>query len=437
MTGTSASLPQGVYYGRRADPDNKTAVLFPGQGSQYTGMSRELALNFPVYAGTLAEANRLLSERFEHRFGKGTRLSHFIFPRGCYTDKAKADAAKALTGTDVAQPALGATGAGLWKLMQSFGLQAHMAGGHSYGEFTALFAGGVIDFDALMSLSEARGRIIVDAVKGNGREFGTMAAVKASRHYVEKVISGMEGVVIANHNAPEQCVISGSSSSIDQVTARISGDKVSVVKIPVMAAFHSRFMEPAQSRFAEMIGKISWRSAAIPVYSNTTGKRHADDSAKMMQVMTDHLVRPVEFVAEIESMYRDGARVFLELGPKAVLTRLVSATLGGRQHTAVAIDGNGGGISGMLHAFGQLVCAGVSLDFIRLFEGRGRVDHSPGPETCREQRVKTAWFLNGSRARRANEEVKQVGITMEELSSSTKTELSDKRGGGCFRTGNK
>lgn len=413
LTGKIEVLPQGVFHGEPSETGARAAVLFPGQGSQYTGMSRELALYFPVYADMLSEADGLLSEPFARRFG-GARLSHFIFPRGCYSERAKARATKALTGTDVAQPALGAMGAGLWKLMESFGLRARMAGGHSYGEFTALFAGGVIGFDALLSLSEARGRSIVDAITNTGGEFGTMAAIRAPRDYVEKAISDIDGLVVANHNAPRQCVISGPASAIERASERMALDGVSFTKIPVSAAFHSRFVKPAQSALAEVIGKINWRKADIPVYSNTTGEPHPDDAEEIKRVMTEHLVRPVEFVAEIEAMYRDGARVFLELGPKSVLTKLVDGILDGRPHKAVAIDGNGGGMRGFLAAFGQLLCAGISLDARRLFDSRGLpAAAQAGPSGERE--LKRGWLLNGSCARRADEPLRQVGVTMDDL----------------------
>jgi acyl transferase domain-containing protein/NAD(P)H-dependent flavin oxidoreductase YrpB (nitropropane dioxygenase family)/NAD(P)-dependent dehydrogenase (short-subunit alcohol dehydrogenase family) len=412
LTGKNSSLPKGVYRGSGVY-EGKTALLFPGQGSQYAGMFREVAVHFPVYADVLSEADRFLGERFASRFD-GARLSNFIFPRGCYDDEARAAAEKTLTGTDVAQPSLGASEASLLALMKTFGLKADMAGGHSYGEFTALFAAGAIDFSALISLSEARGRFIVDAVRDSKGELGTMAAVKASREYVDKAIRDVHDLIVANHNGPKQCVISGSEEAIELASRIMMQDGVTVVKIPVAAAFHSRFVEPAKAALAELITETVWRNPAIPVYSNTTGEPHANDPVRIGQVMTDHLVRPVEFVAQIEAMYRDGARVFLELGPKSVLTRLVGSILRGRPHRTIAIDDNGGGVAGMLHAFGQLLCAGVCLDPCKLYRER-EVDESVAESIPADP--KRIWMLNGSRARRASEPVKQAGVTVLEMQS--------------------
>ena len=253
----------------------------------------------------VSEADELLRECFAARFGEDVRLSHFIFPRGFYDEQAKADATRALTSTDVVQPALGAIGAGLWKLMGMFSLVPDMLGGHSYGEFVALFAGGVIDFNTLMSLSEARGRFIVDAVKDASTELGTMAAIQASKEYVEEAMSHIDDIVVANHNAPDQTIISGSTAAIEEAVAKMSQAGVRISKIPVAAAFHSPFVKPAQSALADLIKKTVWRDSKIPVYSNTTGEPHAKNIDQVKQVMADHLVRPVEFLTQIEAMYGD------------------------------------------------------------------------------------------------------------------------------------
>ena len=415
----SVPLPSGLYHGACAAPDGKLAVLFSGQGSQYTNMMREAALHFQLFSETLARADELLSECFAERFSENVRLSHLIFPRGAYSEQAQAAATQALTSTDVAQPALGAVGAGLWKLMRTLGLEPDMLGGHSYGEFVALFAGGYIDFSSLMLLSEARGRFVVDAVKNSGAELGTMASVQAYREDVEKTVSNIDGVIVANHNAPQQSIISGTRSAIQEALTRFAEAGINAREIPVAAAFHSCFIEPAQTPLAKLIAKMAWREdgGEIPVYSNTTGEQHANDIRQIKQLMTEHLVKPVEFLTQIEAMYRDGARVFLELGPKSVLTGLISRILGeARPHKAIAIDGNGGGITGMLKAIGQLLCAGVKLNVIKLFEGRHCIDDNPGDLNQIQREVpmsKHAWILNGSGARSSAEQVKLIGVRMD------------------------
>jgi acyl transferase domain-containing protein/NADP-dependent 3-hydroxy acid dehydrogenase YdfG len=421
LGGAENKLPAGVYGGRADAAPGKIAVLFPGQGSQQIDMLRELALHFPALADTLAEADALLAPAFERRFGTGRRLSQFIYPRGCYGEAARKQAGQALTSTDVAQPALGAVEAGLWRLLQGFGLQADMLAGHSYGEFVALFAGGWLGFDGLMGLSEARGRLIVDAAAAAGAELGSMAMVQAERAAVEQAVAGIAGVLVANHNAPLQSIISGSEQGISQAMERLAAAGCNVSRLPVAAAFHSPFVAPAQTELAKAIAAEVWQEGALPVYSNTSAEAHSGDFAVLRQTMAEHLVRPVEFVAEIEAMYRDGARIFLELGPKAVTSRLAGRILEGQPHHAIAVDDQGGGIAGLLHALARLLCLGVPLDLSPLFAGRdcrpaasGRLEDLCPPEVLPAH----AWLLNGSVARRAGTPAKQVGVTLEQAQTA-------------------
>jgi len=415
LEGKKTLLPTGVYHSD-TQTKGKLAVLFPGQGSQYTSMAREVFLQFSVCADILSDAEQLLAQPFSKRFGENIRLGDFIFPRGTYNQQAKNEATRALANTDIAQPALGAIEAGLWRLMCAFGLKTDMLAGHSYGEFVALYAGGFLNFNDLIKISEARGRLIVDKARQAGTESGAMSAVKASREEVESAINGIKDVVIANHNSPKQIVISGSMQAIKKASEILSQSGKTVIPLPVAAAFHSSFVEPARSSLAEVINKADWKHESnIPVYSNNTAKTH--DALQIKKAMTDHLVKPVEFVAEIEAMYKDGARVFLELGPKPVLTRLVGGILGNRPHTAIAFDDKGGGLTGMLYAFAQLLSAGIEIDVRKLFEGRDclTIDLENITAAHRHPRMpKHAWLLNGSGVRRATDPIKQIGITLEQ-----------------------
>ncbi len=415
-----APLPPGVSHGTAAQPAGKLAVLFSGQGSQYTGMVREAALHFEPVAAALEMADAALRAAFDMRFGAGTRLSQFIFPRGAYDSAAKDRARQRLMSTDVAQPALGAVEVGLLHLMQSLGLRPDMAAGHSYGEFVAQYAAGAIDFDDLIRISAARGRFIVDAASAAGAELGTMAAVNAPRKVVEDVIADIDGVIIANHNAPLQSIISGTREAVKLASAKLAQVGVEAAEIPVAAAFHSSLVKPAQQELSELIDAMAWAPARFPVYSNTTARPHAADTARVKRQMAEHLVRPVEFVAEIEAMHKDGARIFVEIGPKAVLARLTARILEGQPHVAIAID-DGSGLGGLLGGIAQLVCAGVDLDVQALFARRDcRIGDPAAPATLLRTVVlsKNAWLLNGSGARRATEPVRQIGVTLEQAAAA-------------------
>lgn len=410
LAGEASVDPAIVLGDSRVEP-GQVALLFPGQGSQHINMLRELAVLFPVVADTLAEADALLAAGTE-RFARKP-LSQFIHPRACYDEAARQAASTALTNTDVAQPALGAVEAGLLRLLGELGIAGDMLAGHSYGEFVALFAAGQIDFATLMSLSEARGRFIVEAAASAGSELGSMAMVQAPREQVEQAIAAIPQLLVANHNAPQQSIISGSSAGIAQALEALQRAGVNASPIPVAAAFHSPFVAPAQGLLAAAIEAAPWRVGRLPVYSNASATLHAAEPAQVQQAMAEHLVRPVEFVKQIEAMYANGARVFIEVGPKAVLSRLVGRILEGKPHQAVALDERGGGLASLLLALARLHGLGVAFQPRRLFAGRacqvssnGRLDGLWRDASLPRQ----AWLLNGSGARRASEAPRQIGV---------------------------
>jgi len=420
LDGARNVLPPNVSHGTAKSGRGKIALLFPGQGSQYTGMLREEALHFASCAEALAEADGALAQSFDQRYGEGTRLSHFVFPRGAYDESERAHATRALTSTDIAQPALGAVEVALLRLMRGLGLEGDMLAGHSYGEFVALHAAGAIDFETLMRLSALRGQSIIDAARAASSELGTMAAVRAQREEVVRAIAGIDDVIIANHNAPSQVVISGSRLGVESATRALTEAGLGVTPLPVAAAFHSRHVQPARKAFAAAIDAMDWRAPRIPVYANISGRPHAGEVESLKQAMAEHLVHPVEFVSEIEQMYADGARVFVEIGPKSVLTGLTRRILGEQPHVAIALN-KGKGMADLVIAFGQLLCAGIELDVQAFFKGRecriadparlASLKVTPTPS-------RTAWLLNGCSARRAGEPQRQVGVTLEQVSAA-------------------
>ncbi|WP_187807325.1 type I polyketide synthase [Aquipseudomonas alcaligenes] len=411
-----ALIDPAIVLGDSCVEPGQVALLFPGQGSQNINMLRELAVLFPVVATTLAEADALLAAATERFAGKP--LSQFIHPRACYDEAARQAASAALTSTDVAQPALGAVEAGLLRLLRELGIDGDMLAGHSYGEFVALFAAGQIDFAGLMNLSEARGRFIVEAAASAGSELGSMAMVQAPRAQVEQAIAAIPQLLVANHNAPEQSIISGSTAGIARALEVLQQAGINASPIPVAAAFHSPFVAPAQGLLAAAIAATPWQAGRLPVYSNASAALHAGEPVAVQQAMAEHLVKPVEFVAQIEAMYAAGARVFIEVGPKAVLSRLVGRILDGKPHQAVALDERGGGLTSLLLALARLHALGVAFQPRRLFAGRacqpsanGRLDGLWRDASLPKQ----AWLLNGSGARRASEAPRQIGVLQGEM----------------------
>jgi acyl transferase domain-containing protein/NAD(P)-dependent dehydrogenase (short-subunit alcohol dehydrogenase family) len=347
----SWNTPDGAYFAA-GDRPGKLGIIFPGQGSQYTGMHRDIACAFPPMFDTLAAADE------GYLSATGGRLSDLIYPHTPFSGETGEMQEKALRATAAAQPAIGAASLGLLKVLQSFGTEADAVAGHSFGELTALCAAGRLEESDFHELSRLRGRLMAE---GSGDK-GGMLAVSAPLGAVEELLSA-EGLdlVIANRNAPNQAVLSGAKSELERAEALLSSRNIVCKRLPVAAAFHSPLVADAAAPFLGALEKIPLNTGSIPVYANTTAAQYPSDPAAARPVLANQLACPVEFVAMIEAMYGEGVRTFVEVGPGARLAGLVRAILGERDHTAIAVDASSGkrsGIADLARALAQLAAAG-------------------------------------------------------------------------------
>jgi len=371
---------QGIYLAFGA-PRGKVAFLFPGQGSQKTHMLRDLALHFPEFRQSFEQAERVLGGRFPKK------LSSYIYPPPAFDPAVEKQQNLELTDTVVAQPALGVVEIGLCRALERLGVRADMTAGHSYGEYVALAAAGVISDRALFDLSEARGRAIKDTTHD---EAGTMAAVQADANAITKALDGMEGITLANHNSPRQTVISGANDAVRAAIQKLEAAGLTARPIPVACAFHSPLMEPARVLFGQVLAKQTFAKPTAAVFSNTLGGRYPEEPKEIAALLESHLVRPVKFVDEVRAMYEEGARVFVEVGPKGVLTGLARQILDGKDARFIQIDSDKNSLVQFLQALAQLAVAGAPVDAAQLL--RGRVAQAQ-PET-----KETGWMVNGLKA---------------------------------------
>ncbi len=348
----------------------KVAYLFPGQGSQRVNMLKELALYFPELLRTVESADQYLisgSEPAFERF-KTNHLSQYIFPAPTLIEERKAAQQEQLTSTDIAQPALGVCDLAMFELLKQFGLTPDMVAGHSYGEFVALHAAGVIDQSGLLKASVERGRILAQCAEQNP---GAMAAISASAEVVSEAIRAMPGIYLANINTPAQTIISGSVEAIEAAIAAFKAKQIGAKRIAVSAAFHSPLMTGADRALEATLRTIKFKPPVLPVYSNSTAKPYASEVEKIVETLSGHALKPVLFVDQLRAMHDDGARVFVEVGPGAVLSGLTETTLAGRDFTALNCERPGkNGLEHFLSTLGQLAVAGVSIDLGKLFWSR-------------------------------------------------------------------
>ncbi len=325
--------PHGIYYRKTGlSLEGKVVALFPGQGSQYLNMGREIALNFPEVQQTYQAIDNLMVN------DSRPPLSEMLFPIPRFTEADREQQTARLRQTENAQPAIGALSAGLYKLLHKAGFKPDFVAGHSFGELTALWAGGVLSEEDYYYLIKARGEAMATPTGADDCDGGAMLAVSGNVATVEQLIKGMSKVQVANYNTPEQVVLSGSKPEIATLEKVLSKQGYKVTPLPVSSAFHTPFVLHASQPFAEALDRVTFNPAKIPVYGNMTGNAYPQEPGAMRTLLEAHMLNAVQFVQEIENLYAQGGYCFVEIGPRQILTNLVKQTLGDRPHLAVALN---------------------------------------------------------------------------------------------------
>ena len=286
------------------------AYIFPGQGSQFPGMGKELY-------NASASAKALMDRAGEVL---GFPIAEIMFE----------GSAEDLKATRVTQPAVFLHSVAL--AMCSGLDQPDMVAGHSLGEMSAIVAAGALSFEDGLSLVAAR----ASAMQKCCEKFpGSMAAIIGLEdEIIEKVCSEVPGIVIpANYNSPGQVVISGEAAAVEQACAALkeAGAKRALV-LPVGGAFHSPLMEEARGELARAINSVEFKTAKCPVFQNVDAMPHTAPE-EIKENLLKQLTSPVRWTACVRNMLAHGADSFLELGPGTVLQGLVKRIAGDAQIT--------------------------------------------------------------------------------------------------------
>jgi acyl transferase domain-containing protein/NAD(P)-dependent dehydrogenase (short-subunit alcohol dehydrogenase family) len=375
---SSFSLPSGAYYAT-SNTAGKIGVIFPGQGSQYPGMGLELMCAAPAAFNALADADKTIGAVDE----SGNHLFDYIYPRPTYNpEKDKLNEEK-LRATDIAQPAIGAVSLGQFEVLKSFGICADAFAGHSYGELVSLCAAGVYSGDVLARLSRQRGQLMA---QGNG-DRGGMIAVAADRSAVEAVLAEEKiDLVVANHNAPQQVVLSGKTSEIERAKELFKGRKLRATVLNVAGAFHSSFVADAAEPFFRFLEKEKFAKPTAAVYANTTAAPYPEKADEAKKLLGFQLANQVRFVEIIERMYADGIRTFIEVGPGGKMAGLIKSILGDRECNIIAVDSSAGkraALTDMARVLAQLSACGYQLKTSGWQNGEEWLRQLPASTTAR------------------------------------------------------
>jgi [acyl-carrier-protein] S-malonyltransferase len=235
---------------------------------------------------------------------------------------------QAMARTAYLQPALTVVNAGIWGFVKNK-LTPACAAGHSLGEYSALFASGVLSINDTLKLVCLRGRLMDEASKDTD---GRMAAIlKLSREQVESLVDKVkqslgQEILIANYNTPVQFVISGTQEAVSEVASLAKAAKGRAVILPVSGAFHSPMMAEPAAELAKAMAKVDWKAPVFPVYLNATAQQ-AEDPRTIQQVMTRQMTSSVYWTQLVLAQWETGVRRFMELGPKGVLSRMTGQIL--------------------------------------------------------------------------------------------------------------
>lgn len=325
------SLRKGVHYRKHGIGEGKKVVaMFPGQGSQYLRM-----LDESKNLQSLHQAREIIDPLFEKDGLEA--LSDIIWPEST-DDKAlvKEQDAK-LTLTQHAQPSIGMVSVGLFKLLQAMELQIDATVGHSFGELTALWAAKVFSDEDYFFLAKARGKAMASPDDPDF-DAGGMLAVRGDVDQIIEDVKSIPDVTVANLNSRNQVVLAGAKQAVQNAEAPLVEKGYKVTPLHVSAAFHSVLVKHAQEPFAKAVRSVKVHPPQMPVYSNTTGQLYPEDPEAMRPILEQHILNSVLFKTEIENNYERGGYVFIEFGPKNVLTSLVANILEGKPHEVVALN---------------------------------------------------------------------------------------------------
>jgi malonyl CoA-acyl carrier protein transacylase len=333
----------------------------------------------PIVADTFDEADAIMTPLL------GKPLTDYIFIDGGDAD-AVAQLELQLLQTEITQPAVLATDLGLTRLLAAYGIKPDMVMGHSLGEYGALMAAGALTFGGALEAVSARGSEMAHL---DIDDKGAMAAVLAPLPEIERIVGEADGyVVIANVNSTTQAVIGGATDAVERAVAAFTEAGHTAIPLPVSHAFHTSIVAPVSAPLRESLIRLDLKPPVLPIVANVDGELYPpgdgpDVVEQMLDILARQVASPVQFVKGLHTLYDEGARVFVEVGPKKALHGFVEDVLGQEHDDVVALFTNHpkqGDVVSFNQALSGLYAAGLGT-------GEEMEDRQPEPAPAPSGRV--------------------------------------------------
>ena len=347
------------------------AFLYTGQGSQYANMLAGLRRVEPIVAETFDEADRIMRPLLD-----GRALSELIFVDPGDPDAVRRAEAN-LMRTEITQPAVLSVDIALTRLLAAYGITADFLMGHSLGEYGALVVAGVLSFEQALEAVSARGREMSDLETGDP---GAMAAVSAPVGEVEEVVRGVDGyAVLANVNSTTQVVVGGATEAVHRVAELLEERGHRVLLLPVSHAFHTEIVAPVSEPLRRMLRRLDLSPPRIPIVANVSGELYPTGPGaeeQIVDLLGRQVASPVQFVKGLRTLREQGARVFVETGPKRALHGFASDVLDGDDTLALFTNHPK---NGDLPSFNQALCGLYASGLGLAREAEGEAEPPPAP----------------------------------------------------------
>jgi acyl transferase domain-containing protein len=351
--------PQKVLTHQRDLFDRSIVFMFPGQGSQYVNMGKELYETEPVFRQWLDRCSQILESKL------GFDLRSLLYP----DDTELEIAADKLKQTQIAQPALFAIEYALAQLWMSWGIKPQAAIGHSIGEYVAATIAGVMSFEDALSLVALRGKLVQQMPPG------AMLAVSLSEMDVRPLLD--DNLSLAAINAPSLCVISGTNEALDSLEQKLNREGIECRHLHTSHAFHSAMMDAVVEPLQKEVAKINLNPPQIPFLSNVTGTWITPEEATDPHYWARHLRETVRFAAGIDELLEQSDRILLEVGAGRTLSTFVkhNSDRAGGQIVLSSLPHpkeKSSDVSFIFNVLGRLWLSGVAIDWSGFYTNQKR-----------------------------------------------------------------